>query len=55
MRQSTYADSALSQQDGDLLSLILPFANTPRMALFMERFAAHLDGQRALLIVDGAA
>jgi len=55
VRQSTYVYGAVSPQDGDLFSLILPFADTAGMEMFMERFAAHLDGQPTLLIMDGAA
>ena len=55
VRQYTYVFGAVSPQDGDLFSLILPYADTPRMELFMDEFAAHLGGQPALLIMDGAA
>jgi len=55
VRESTYAYSALSPQDGDLFSLILPYADTDRMELFMDEFARRLDGAPTLLVMDGAA
>lgn len=55
IRQYTYVYGAVSPQDGDLFSLILPYADTDRMALFMDAFAAHLGGQPTLLIMDGAS
>ncbi len=55
VRQSTYVYSALSPQDGDLFSLILPYVDTDRMELFMDEFARRLGGAPALLVMDGAA
>lgn len=48
VRESTYVYSALSPQDGDLFSLILPYADTDRMELFMDEFARQLGGAPAL-------
>lgn len=55
VRESTYAYGCVSPQDGDLFSMILPYANTDQMEYFMDAFAAHLDSKPALLIMDGAA
>lgn len=55
VRQSTYVYGCVSPQDGDLFSMILPYADTERMEYFMEEFSKHLQGQPTLLIMDGAA
>jgi len=55
IRQYTYVFSALSPRDGDLFSMILPYADTPRMELFIEEFSKHLRGEPALLIMDQAS
>jgi transposase len=55
VREYTYVYGAVSPQDGDLFSLILPYADTDRMEIFMDAFAKHLRGDPALLIMDQAA
>lgn len=55
VRESTYVYGCVCPQDGDLFSMILPYADTDRMEYFMEEFAKHLDGKPTLLVVDGAA
>lgn len=55
VRESTYVYGCVSPQDGDLFSLILPYADTDQMEYFMDAFAERLNGQPALLILDGAA
>ena len=39
VRQYTYVYGAVSPQDGELFSMILPYADTDRMELFMDEFA----------------
>jgi transposase len=55
VREYTYVYSALSPQDGELFSLILPYADTDRMELFLDELAKRLGGGPALIVMDQAA
>jgi len=55
VRQYTYAYSAINPYDGDVFSLVLPYANTNCMQIFIDEFAKHVKGSPALLIMDQAS
>jgi len=54
VREYTYVYSALCPEDGDLFSLILPYSDTGVMQVFLDEFAKHLDGRKAVIIMDQA-
>jgi hypothetical protein len=55
IRQYTYVFSSVCPGDGDQFSMILPYADTERMDLYLDGFAKHLGDDAALLIMDQAA
>lgn len=55
VRQYTYAYSAINPYEGDVFSLVLPYANTDCMQIFMNEFAKHVKGYPTLLIMDQAS
>ncbi len=55
IREYTYAYSAINPYNGDVFSLVLPYANTECMQLFMDEFSKHVNGAPTLLIMDQAS
>lgn len=55
VREYTYAFSAVSPNDGQSYSLILPYANTEAMNIFLWEFSKAFQEYRIILIMDKAA
>lgn len=55
MREYTHVYSAARPADGDTFSLILPYANTEMMKLFMLEFPRHCKDYRVVMVMDQAA
>jgi transposase len=55
VRQYTHVYSASCPKDGDTFSLILPYANTEMMTLFLQHFSQHCQDYRVVIVMDGAA
>lgn len=54
VREFLYVFGAVSPLDGQHDSLLLPWANTEAMSIFLEELARRHSGEYLLLIVDGA-
>ncbi len=54
VREFLYVFGAVSPQDGQHDSLLLPRANTEAMSVFLEELARRHSGEHILLILDGA-
>ena len=55
VREYTYVYSAIDPYSGDVFSLVLPYANTNCMQIFMDEFAKHVKEEPTLLIMDQAS
>jgi transposase len=52
--QYTYAYGAVSIEDGQLDSLILPWINTPCMQIFLDTVAQRYPQELIVMVLDGA-
>lgn len=55
IRQYTYAYSAICPETGEHFSLILPYANTVCMQIFLKEFSKTFNSYRIILAMDGAS
>ncbi len=55
IREYTYAYSAVSPQNGELFSLVLPYADVKVMEIFLREFCKHINNKPTLMIMDQAA
>ncbi|MCX7957304.1 MAG: IS630 family transposase [Endomicrobia bacterium] len=55
IREYTYAYAAASPKDGEMVSLILPYANTDCMNIFLDEVSKRYSNDYILMIADGAA
>jgi hypothetical protein len=55
VREYTQVFSAVCPNDGQSFSLILPFADTPAMQLFLEELSQQFKHYRLVLVMDQAA
>ena len=53
-QEYTYAYGAVSITDGKWDSLILPFANTVCMQIFLDEIASRYPSDRIVMVLDGA-
>ena len=54
VREYTHVYSAVSPLDGDSFSLILPYANTEMMTIFLREFSEYRKDYRVVMVMDGA-
>lgn len=54
IRQYTYTYSAICPETGEHFSLILPYANTECMHIFLKEFSSTFDNYRIILAMDGS-
>jgi transposase len=50
----TYAYGAVSIEDGQMDSLILPYVNTECMQIFLDEIASRYPRERIVMVLDGA-
>lgn len=55
VREYTYVYSAVCPKSGDSFSLILPYANTDMMTIFLREFSAYSKHFRVVMVMDGAS
>ena len=55
VREYTHAFSAICTQDGDCFSLVLPYADSDAMKLFLEELSKEYSAYRVILVMDKAA
>jgi transposase len=55
VREYTYAYAAVSPIDGQLVTLVLPYANTDNMNIFLKEVAARFPNDYIILVMDGAS
>jgi transposase len=55
IRQYTHVFSAVCPHDGESFSLILPYADSEAMEIFMERLSEQYSEYRLILVMDQAA
>ena len=55
VREYTHVYSAVCPIDGDSFSLILPYANTDMMSIFLREFSEYSLNYRIVMVMDGAA
>ena len=55
IREYTHVFSATCPNDGQSVSLILPYADTNAMKIFMEEVSQQLKAYRVIMVMDGAA
>lgn len=55
VRQYTYAYTAVSPQDGKMVSLVLPYANTDCMNLFLKEVSNRFPDDYIVMVMDCAA
>ena len=55
VREYTHVYSAVCPIDGDLFSLILPYANTEMMTIFLREFSDYSQHYRIVMVMDGAS
>lgn len=55
VRDYTYVYSAVCPEDGESFSLILPYANTEMMTLYLTEFSRSYKDYRVVMIMDGAS
>jgi transposase len=55
IREYTHVYSAVCPADGEAFSLILPYANTEMMSLFLREFSEQFKDYRIVMAMDGAA
>ena len=54
VREYTYAYGAFSPMDGETVSLVLPFMDTPCMNIFLEETSKRYPNEIILMVMDGA-
>lgn len=54
VREFVYGLAAVSPQDGELCSLVLPWVDTETMSVFLAPTAARFTGEDCLMLLDGA-
>jgi transposase len=54
VREYTYAYSAVSPLDGEMVSLILPYANTACMSLFLKEVSERYPEDKIMMVMDCA-
>lgn len=55
VREYTHVYSAVCPIDGDSFSLILPYANTEMMTIFLRKFSEYSQNYRIIMVMDGAS
>lgn len=55
VREYTYAYAAVSPQDGKMVSLVLPYANTECMNIFLEEVSQRFLEDKIVMVMDCAA
>lgn len=55
VREYTYAYGAVSPLDGEIVSLVLPYANTACMNIFLDEAASRYSDEYILMVMDNAA
>ncbi len=55
IREYRYLYGAVSPQDGELFSLVMPYTNTECMSIFLEELSKAYPEDHILLILDNAA
>ena len=55
VREYTYVYSAISPQNGDNISLILPYANSECMEIFLKELAEQFPNSMNIVQLDGAS
>ena len=55
VREYTHVYSAVCPIDGDSFSLILPYANTEMMTIFLREFSEYSQNYRIVMVMDGAS
>ncbi|SPF35018.1 transposase [Candidatus Desulfosporosinus infrequens] len=55
IREYTYAYAAVSPKDGEMVSLVLPYANTDCMNIFLEEVSRRYPDEYILMVADNAA
>lgn len=55
VREYTYAYAAVSPKDGKMVSLVLPYANSECMSIFLEEVSKRFPDEYILMVADSAA
>ena len=55
IREYTYAYAAVSPVDGEMVSLVLPYANSECMSIFLEEVSKRFSDEYILIVADCAA
>ncbi|MDR2652310.1 MAG: hypothetical protein LBC68_08365 [Prevotellaceae bacterium] len=55
IRQYTYLYSAICPETGEQFSMILPYANSECMAIFLEEFSKQFSDYRVIMVMDNAS
>lgn len=55
IREYTYAYAAVSPEDGEMVSLVLPYSNTDCMNIFLEEVSRRFPNDYILMVADNAA
>ena len=55
VREYTHVYSTVCPNDGDSFSLILPYANTDMMTIFLREFSEYAQKYRVVMVMDGAS
>jgi hypothetical protein len=55
VRQYTHVFSAVCPRDGQSLSLVLPYADTPAMKIFLQECSEQWKDYRVIMVMDKAA
>lgn len=55
VRQYTHVFSAVCPEDGESFSLILPYADTEAMTIFLDAFSKTYSNYRTIVVMDQAA
>ena len=55
IRQYTYAYTAVCPETGEIYSLILPYADSDSMSIFLEKLSEHYSQNRIIMVMDNAS
>jgi len=55
IREYTYVYAAVSPHDGKMASLVLPYANTVCMGIFLKEVSSRFPNEHILMVLDKAA
>ena len=55
IRQYTYAYTAVCPETGETYSLILPYADSDSMSIFLEKLSEHYSQNRIIMVMDNAS